>query len=250
MAFSIAGHLGGGSPVVIPKMQVGANVYQGQILIADYTVSGEVIPSAVAVAGPDVTQKVIGICTGVVTDPAYDSTYKGDMCTYDVTQATLTANDPVGPACVEVTRILPNTLIKAPLVKDTIGTAPESKACTTGSADGLTFVIAAIDSTTSLFSTAYCRKGANRGEYRVITTGATETQTMVIPFQNDIAIGDEFTVVNVRRGFAHIDWDSQFQGVDTSTALSYHFKAFVHEINLEEAGKEYIVFTLDPSHLL
>jgi len=252
MAFQYLGEITGGLAPVIADAQVGADCYQGQMLIWDYTVSGVVIPSAVAVAGPDVTQKIAGICLGPGrnTSPGtsyYDSTYKGNKVTYDTTNATLQANDPVGPAITQVQLLTPNSLIQAPLCHATYGTAPERKACTTGSS-GLTYVVGAIDTTVSLFSTSYCSIGANRGQYRVITTGATTTQTHVIPFTYTIATGDTFVIANIRRGYAHIDWESQFQGIDSANDLNYYFNAYVHELNLEEAGKEYAVFTLAPSH--
>jgi hypothetical protein len=178
----------------------------------------------------------------------YNATYKGDLITYDTTQATLAVNDPVGAAMAEVQIITPNSLLRAPIVKDTVGTAPECKACTTGSSDGLTFVVATIDTTVSQFSTVYCRTGANRGEYRKVTTGATTTQTVLVPFTNDIAVGDTFCIANVVQGLAHIDLDTQFQGIDSSPALSSYYVAIVHELNLEVAGQEYCTFRFAPQH--
>ncbi len=252
MAFQYMGEITGG---LAPKMnlQVGADCYQGQMLVYDNAAGGIVIPTATASDNPDDTQPIAGICLGAGrrTNPGtslYNATYKGDLITYDVTQATLVVNDPVGAAIAEVQILTPNSLIRAPIVKDTIGTNPECKACTTGSSDGLTFIVATIDTTVSNYSTAYCRTGANRGEYRKITTGAAATQTVVVPFTNDIAIGDTFCIVNVRQGWAHVQWESQFQGIDSSPDLSVYFNVFVHELNLEEAGKEYCTFRFAPLH--
>jgi len=247
MAFSWGGDVCGGLPVT-KTLQAAANCYQGQLLRWDANAGGLVEPMAAAGAGPDTTSYVAGICTAVVTSPTFNSTYRGDLCTYDTTQATLTANDPVGPALVQVTRIFPTTLIRAPIVKDTIGTNPERKACTTGSADGLTFVIATIDTSVSQFSTAYCSTGANAGQYRKITTGATATQTVLVPFTYDIAVGDTFVVANIVEGLAHIDLDTQFQGIDSSSALSNYYVIYVHELNLAKAGQEYAVFQFAPRH--
>ncbi|MDO8733571.1 MAG: hypothetical protein Q7K21_00235 [Elusimicrobiota bacterium] len=249
MAFSWAGDLTGAKPIR-KLFPIAADVYQGQLLMADITVTGGVKPTADAAAGPDTASQLIGICTGIVTSPTFNSTYKGDKGVYDVTQATLTANDPVGPAMAEVILLTPTTLVKGPIVKATIGTNPERKACTTGSDDGLTFIIAAIDATESYFSTAYCSIGANAGQSRIVTTGATATQTFIIPFTYDIAVGDTFCVVNVREGKARIELDTQFQGIDSSAALTNYFNVYVHQLNLEEAGKEYAVFTFDGSHLV
>jgi len=250
MAFSWAGDLSGANPVV-RRVQVAADCYQGQLLIWDLNAGGLVEPITVGGAGPDATSQVAGICSAVVTSPSYDSTYRGDKATYDVTQAALEANDPVGPTTVDMILVTPTTLIKAPIVRTTIGTSLLRQACTTGSNDGLTFIVPTIDTSVSDFSTAYCYDGANRGQYRKVTTGAVATQTFVIPFTYDIAVGDKFVVANVREGYAHIDFDSQFQGINGIDSLSSSWwAAYVHEINLEEAGKEYAVFQLSTRHLL
>jgi len=254
MAFQYLGEITGGlAPVV--NLQAAANVYQGQMLQYDIAVSGDVKPVVVANAGPATTATVCGIClgSGRRTNPGtslYDATYKGDLITYDVTQALLAVNDPVGAAIAQVQIITPNSLIRGPIVKATVGTNPECKACTTGSSTGLSFIIPTIDTTVNFFSTAYCRTGANRGEYRKITTGAVATQTVIIPFTNDIAIGDTFCVVNAATGCAHIDFDTQFQGISSSAALTNYYVVYVHELNLEEAGKEYATFRFAPRHFL
>lgn len=253
MAFEYLGEITGGQA---PKrnMQVGATVYAGQLVKYSCAEGGTVIPVAAAAAGPDTTV-IAGIVLGPgrYTSPGtslYNSTYKGDTITYDTTQATLAVNDPIGPAIAEVQTLTPLSLIKAPIVKDTLGTAPECKACTTGSSDGLTFVVATIDTTVDDYSTCYCRTGANRGQYRVVTTGATTTQTFTVAFTNDIAVGDTFCIANVVEGLAHISWDTQFQAVDSSyDPSSNYFVAIVHEVNLEKAGEEYCTFRLAARHL-
>jgi len=250
MAFEWAGDLAGCGPI-IRRFPIDADVYQGQLLAWSSDAGGIVQPVADgASADPDATTKIAAICTGIVTSATYDSTYRGDKGVYDTTQATQIANDPVGAAMAECIIITPTTLIRGPVVKDTIGTNPERKACTTGSSDGLTYVVAAIDTTVSQYSTSYCSKGANRGLYRVVTTGATTTQTFLIAYPYDIAVGDEFCIANIKEGFAKINFDTQFQGIDSSDALSYPYYAYVHELNLAEAGKEYAVFTLSTRHLL
>ena len=250
MAFSYAGDLTG-APPIIRRFPIDADLYQGQLLMWSSDAGGIVQPAADgASADPDATTKIAALCTGIVTSPAFNATYKGDMGDYDTTQADQLANSPVGCAMAECVIITPTTLIKAPIVKDTIGTAPERKACTTGSSDGLTFVVATIDTTVSQYSTVYCSKGANRGISRIVTTGATTTQTVLIAFPYDIAVGDEFCIANIKEGFAKINFDTQFQGIDSSDALTYPYYVYVHELNLEESGKEYAVFAFSTRHLL
>jgi hypothetical protein len=200
MAFQYLGEITGGLAPVL-NLQVAADCYGGQLLQYDGNAGGLVEPLAAASDDPSDVTIIAGICLGAGrnTTPGtsrYNATYKGDLITYDTTQATLAANDPVGAAIAQMQVLTPLSLIRAPIVKDTVGTAPECKACTTGSSDGLTFVIGTIDTSVSQFSTAYCRTGANRGESRKITTGAVATQTVVVPFTNDIAVGDTFCVAN------------------------------------------------------
>jgi len=68
MAFSWAGDLSGAAPV-IRNFQIGATLYQGQLLGYDTsgaTNGGYVIPTADAAAGPDTTSFIVGICSGIV----------------------------------------------------------------------------------------------------------------------------------------------------------------------------------------
>ena len=254
MAFSWAGDLTGCLPIK-RNFQISADLYQGQLLRWDGGTAGTggvLLPAADgASADPDATSKLAAICTGIVdTSTDFSSTYKGQFGDYDTSQASQLLNSPKGAVEAECIIITPTTLIKAPIVKDTVGTNPERKACTTGSADGLTFVTATIDTTVDDFSTAYCSKGANKGLKRIVTTAGTATQTFTIAFPYDIAVGDEFCIVNVVEGFAKINLDTQIQGIDSSDALSYPYYVYVHELNLEEAGKEYAVFTISSRHLL
>jgi hypothetical protein len=254
MAFSYAGSLYGNLPPIVRWFPIGATVYQGQILgydTAGATNGGYVIPSANAAAGPDTATKIVGICTGIVqTAATFNATYKGNTLAYSTTQATLAAYDPADAVMAQVVVLRPGDLIHAPVVKDTVGTAPECITNTAASSGGVTITHAAIDTTVDGFSTIYCRTGANRGKSRKVTTvTSTSIETVVVPFPYAIAVGDTFCVVNVVEGMAHIAWDSQLQGIDSSPALSNYFKAYVQHLNLEEAGKEFAVFCLSTDHL-
>ena len=81
MAFLWAGDLNGNRLPVVKRFPVAANVYAGQLLMAYITVTGGVKPPADAAAGPDTASQIIGICSGIVTSPTFDSTYKGDLGT-------------------------------------------------------------------------------------------------------------------------------------------------------------------------
>jgi len=231
-------------------MQIAANCYVGQIAMADANAGGLVEPAVVAAAGPDTASRLVGPVNAVVTSPTYDATYKGDLATYDTTQATQVANDPAGACLVRVDVLFPGDIVCFPIVKDTMGTAPERKACTTGSSDGLTFVVAAVDTTVSNYSTAYCSKGANRGVIRKITTGATTTQTFLVAFPYDIAVGDEFVIINLRVGETKWDFESQIQGADSSIPYtSNYYMGFCHSMELQNAGEEKAYITIGARHL-
>jgi hypothetical protein len=253
MAFSWAGDLTGAKPI-IKRFQVGVDCYQGQLAGADISKStgGYVKPAPVAAAYPDTATRILGIITGIVTSPVYTASYyKGDLATYDVTCATLQANSPVGPAYAEVALITPTTLIKAPIYHTTPGVALHALKATTAVAAGTTFVTSGFDAAVDGYSTAYCRGGSNRGEYRKVDGTGTTTQTFVIPWTYGVAIGDEFVVANIVEGQSHIDLLGTYvNGIDGTAALTNYYCAYVHELNLEESGKEYAVFTLCASHLV
>ena len=251
--FQYMGEITGGLAPV-RNLQVGATLYSGQLCQYSGAAGGQIIPVAAAAAGPDTTV-IAGIVLGKGknTSPGtslYSATYRGDTVTYDTTLATVLVNSPVGAEIAEVQTLTPNSLIKAPVVKDTVGTNPECKADTTGSADGLTIVVATIDTTVSAYSTVYCRTGANRGQYRVVTTGATTTQTFTVAMPYVCEIGATYCIANITTGLSRISWDTLFMGVDSSYDPSTnYFVAIVHELNLEEAGKEYVTFRLASRHL-
>lgn len=251
MAFEYAGDLISGAMPVKRTFQAGADMWSGTLAAIDVatTTGGYVKNCPVAAAGPDTATRILGICTGVKTSPVYTSLY-GDKTTYDTTQATLVANDPVGPALAEVTLITPTTLIKAPIWLTTPGTAPLCLAATTAVTDGLTFVTSGFAAAVDAFSTAYCRTGANRGQYRKVDGTGTTTQAFVIPWTYDVAIGDEFVVVNMVEGMAHVDLVGTYlNGLEGAAALSNYYKVYIHELNLETAGQEYAVFTIASDHL-
>jgi len=247
-----AGNIYGAAPFVMEKVQAAADCYQGQLLRLDADAGGVVEPVAVANAGPDTASFIVGLCTAVRTSPTYNSTYKGDFADYDTTQATQVANDPVGPTLVDVTIIRPGDKIKGPICKGTIGTNLDLLTDTGASTDGLTVTHNAITTSTSFYSVIYCRTGANRGQYRRVTTGATGVQTVLVAFTYDITAGDTFVVANVGGlpgSTAHFDVDSQFQAFDGGGQNNSYYRGQILELNLEEAGKEFMVVTINPAHL-
>ena len=246
----IVGNLNGCSTVV-EKFQIGATCYVGQIMAADRAVAGgAVYPSVAAAAGPDTAMAIVGVCESVITSPTFNSTYNGDTATYDTTQALQVANDPVGPCLVKVGLITPSTLVQFPVVLTTIGTAPNRQVCSTTVANGLTYVLTtAITTTNSGYSTGYCSIGANKGQYRKITTGAVQTQTVLIAYTYQINAGDTFVTVNMTKGACHFDLDSQIQGINSAGAGTNYFKGFCTNLILDTAGQEKAVLTINATHL-
>jgi hypothetical protein len=249
MAFEYAGDLSGKTPIV-KLLPLAASAYTGQLLQWDGDAGGIVEPIADATASPEATVFIAGICTGIATDPTYNSTYRGDMGTYDTTQALQVANNPRGPAMAQVTIITPTTLIRGPIVHDTIGTALSVLTNTATSTDGSTITFASSHTTEDNFSTAYCRSGANEGLYRKITSASATAPTVTICFPYDIAIGDTFVIPHIKEGFATIEFDTQKQGIAAYDNLTHAFYVYVHELNLEKAGQEYAIFTISSRHLL
>lgn len=251
MAWEFAGNMYGAPPLLL-NMQVGADVYVGQLLGNDHANGyGHVIPAAVAAAGPDVTTGLVGVCVGVITSPVYTAaTYQSDKCTYDTTQATQVANDPVGAAEVQVAVMRPGDLWKAPIGKVTVATALDTITVTTADTAGDDVIhTGAITAPTHLLSTIYCRTGANRGLYRVITSGGTADQDVTICFPYDIAVGDTFVACNVKLGACRIDLSTNALGIDGDTAVDNYYDAFCTELNLETSGEEYAVISFASHHI-
>ena len=253
MSFHYAGSLVGSAPVV-RKMLTGETMYVGQLVKAagDAGIGGTVAVADIAVDTDEDTSNIIGICTGIVDG---SSTYVksvsgtaayGQRTTYTTTQATILAD---GPSEVEVTLIIPGvTLVRAPIYDTVWGTALTELTVTSASSNGTTVTHAGdtIVDAADDFATVYCRSGANRGLYRLITTVGANAQVVTIPFPNGIAVGDVFVSATVRLGLGGFDLTTAFDAIDGDNAMDDYYTVYYHEINLEESGKEYAVFSFWP----
>jgi hypothetical protein len=226
MAFSWAGDLNGNLPIV-KMLPISATSYQGQLLQWDEDAGGAVELLGNATASPEVTLFIAGICGGISGSPVYNSTYHGDKGTYVTAQADQVANDPRGPTMAQVTLITPTTLIKGPIVHDTIGTALYVETNTAESTDGSTITFATSHTTEDNYTTAYCRTGLNRGLYRKVTSASATAPTVTICFPYDIAIGDTFVLPHIKEGFATIEFDTQKQGIAAYDNLTHAFYVYV-----------------------
>jgi len=244
--FQIAGSLVNSAPIV-RRLMTGETMYQGQLVMGGQTggLGGHVQVFDVPAQTYEDDFPLLGIVNGVVDDSrAYNSTYKGDSTTYTTTQATVKAD---GASEVLVSLIIPyNTLIKGPIYNATFGTALTLLTNTTASSGGV--LVTHAGETLAVipddYGTVYCRSGANRGLYRVVTTGATGSQTVTVPFPNAIAVDDTFVAASVVLGVAHIDFPATVNCIDGNNAMTSYLSVYCHELNLEEAGKEYAVFSL------
>lgn len=247
--FQIDGQLTGGAPIV-RKFQVSETCYVGQLVETGIIggLGGHVQVLDAASEAVENDQPIVGVVLSVEDESrTYDSTYRGDKCTYTTTQATIKANG--SPGVVTVGYVLPGiTLVKGPLNITTYGVAPQVLVETSGDSGGTTITHAGetVADAADDYSTIYCRTGANRGLYRVVTTGGTGAQVVTIPFPNAIAIGDTFVRASCVLGVGGLDIITTANAIEADAALTNYFNVFYHDINLEEAGKEYAVFTIHP----
>jgi hypothetical protein len=84
-----------------------------------------------------------------------------------------------------------------------------------------------------------------------VTTAGTTTQTVLLAFPYNSAVGDKYTCVNIKEGFSAVNLDSYIMGINAEAlTTTYGYYVYVHELNLAEAGKEYVVFSFSTRHLL
>jgi hypothetical protein len=257
MSFSYAGNLiGEGSPVV-RKFLTGETMYEGQLLKSARVggIGGHVNPADTAIEAREDTSQILGICSGIVdgssgyVTPVSGTAKYGQRTVYSSTMADITSR---GPSEVEVTLIIPGiTLVKADIFDVVWGTALTELTVTTTTAGGASIAHSGntIAGIVDDFSTIYCRSGANRGHYRVVTSAGANTNVVTVPFPYTITAGDVFVQatcvlglggMQVTTGIDAIDGDAV---LDATTGTGY-YTVFYHEINLEETGQEYAVFSM------
>lgn len=248
MGMQYAGSLSGTAPIV-RVLDIGETCYAGQLGQSGLVggAGGHIQIADAATEAHENDHAILGLIAGVVDDSrTYDSTYRGDKSTYTTTQATVAAD---GHGQVQATIIRPwDTLIKAPINYTAYGTAPTVLTVTTASSGGTVVTHAGntITDTADDLCTVYCRTGANRGEYRVVTTGTTTAQTVTVPFPYGIVVGDTFIKAACVLGIGGLDIIATANCINGDAALSSYYDVYYHEINLEVAGQEYAVFSFLP----
>lgn len=236
-------------------------IYTGSIVTS--TADG-VGPVGAAAGAADTTGKAIirGLVLATNDDvPTLNTTYMNHSVAGVTTQAAQVArawygnegqwakNDP--QPLVKIALLTPQTMIKARLYNSSWGTAPTVLTVTTGSATGLGFTSNACDFTpVADLCTSYCRSGANAGLMRISDDTSTTVETNDIAFPQDIAVGDTFVRVPLRPfgdSYVQMDTESLFFDVSASPATDY-YAINVIELNLKEAGNEYVIFTFASVH--
>ena len=248
--FEWAGSLTNSAPIKM-VLPVGETMYVGQL--AQWDFGNGLVGTACGVQIADVASStlendlaVAGVVTGVYSaDRTYDSTYYGDKCTYSATQSVIADT---GFPQVELILAIPHsTLFKAPIFDAAFGTALTEQVVTSASSGGVT-ITAANDAITDIadnFATAYCRTGANRGQYRVVTTSTSTTvNTVTVPFPYGIVAGDVFVIASCKLGMGGLEIPSTANFIEGNDALAGYRAVVYHELNLEKSGKEYAVFSL------
>jgi len=247
MAFEIAGTLTG-APPVIQRRLIGETVYVGCLVSSQHNdtsggTGGVVLADAISEANEN-DQPIEGLCVGVVDGSrSYNSTYKGDSSTYTVTQSTVADT---GPGEIQMVPIIPwITLIRGPIYNGSYGTALTEQVVTSANSGGTT-ITAANDSITDIaddYATAYCRSGANRGHYRVVTTSTSGTVNVVtVPFPYGIAVGDVFVIASCVLGNGGLYIPATANCIDGNDDMNAFYNVYYYELNLEKSGQEYATF--------
>jgi hypothetical protein len=148
---------------------------------------------------------------------------------------------------VQVALIDPTSVLRLPIYAHaTNQTAPTEAISTSGLATGLgvTCGTTGFDFTGIAYSaTYYCRKGLNRGLYRIgyDTNAGTGAKTWYQAMNYTCAtVGETYVGVDFSLGRNKIDLQTTGLGINivSSTATNY-YAVDVLEINLETAGQEY-----------
>lgn len=180
----VAGHLSGGA-ALLKRFRIAV------------TIANAGIPG---IAVTDTT----GIRPATTTSFADSVGLINDTGTYSAAQGSTHAEGFV------MVNVRPDAIIKALMSGGaTEGTALTLLSNTASSTDGLTITDADVATNDMVSGTVWCTRGANAGRNRAITTHTGSVSfAVVVAFDNDIAVGDEFLFCpwsNYGTGAANID---------------------------------------------
>lgn len=228
-------------------------------------VGGTVAPLAVPAGAADTTnfQCIAGVVTGINAYPAPLSNSTGEYVTGVTTQATQLARDwrgnggmysPNDPqVLIQITEILPNTIVEGDIYNAAIGTAPTVLTSTATDTTGFTSAgttNACEFTPVANTCTIYCRTGANMGLYRVTSDTSTTAPAVTVGFPYDVAIGDTFVRVSMKQGLSRIYINGPGLYIDNSLSggSTNYFDVFCYKLKLDEAGKEVAQFRFANQH--
>ena len=257
--------------VPIDRTAGATSLYVGQLVKADTGSFNGVAPLAAASGASDTSQKQIiyGVVSGFDYDPVsgrglVDATHGQYMTSVQaiadqkaIVKMGLEGMHPKGDPLpmAQIDLIFPDTLLQGHIFNATYGVAPTLLTVTTVNATmGLGFTTNANDvATVANMCTAYCRKGANAGLYRVVKSASATVHTFDHYWPYTIAVGDQFVIVGARQGqsFVQINSTSGYLGVcfnNAATAASNYFTIDVKHLDLRIAGKETVVFKFNACH--
>lgn len=233
----------------------GQTIYVGQLVRK--TSSSDYLVTFGSASGAS-TEKPLGVVVATNNkEPVYSQTYNTNYITGVQSQAEQRARkfqgvqgmwalgDPI--PMVQVKLIGPQTQIKASLFAGSFGTPPPVFNPAENNSTGNTLKRAEGSKSSVDYNTIfYCRKGANKGIYRVVTTSSNSSNVTTHNFNTywpyPISTSDEFVQVNLCLGISKIQIDSTGMYIDvTQTYSSNYYTVLVEEINLEIPGQEYAI---------
>jgi hypothetical protein len=251
--------------------------YKGQIVsftaASKAQTNGTVLPLAVPAGAGDLTNFQIpaGIVMAFNNRTPLTTTlgsktveYGGGTC---ITKAAQVARDWTGQegmyskadpqVLLQITEILPSTMLRGLICNAAYGTAPTVLTNTgTDTTGGTTaFATNACDFTNvNLCGTIYCRTGTNAGLYRISKDTSTTAPSVNTAFPYNIAVGDTFVRVPLKQGASTIYIGGPGMYIDCSKnpviAGTDLFSAMVYKLDLSTAGKETADFRFGALHFL
>jgi len=155
---------------------------------------------------------------------------------------------------VQVMLIGPETVLKGRIFNGSYGTAITEGTVTTGSTTGAGFTCSGglSDASTPVadLGTVYCRAGGNAGVYRITTDTSATVKTVGLNFPYDIAVGDTFVNVQMRKeGLSYVQTDAEAMFFDASANPSTNYWVInVIDLDLSTSGEEVVYFTFSGVH--
>jgi len=243
-----------------------ATIYVGSLVSIDQSALDEgFVVRPIAAGASNTTNKDMpyGVCVGTNRKiPVYSSTYNAEYITDPgVTGVRTDTTEYVGvegvygkgskQAMVQIALIDANTVLRAPIRNNAIGTAISELTSSAGNANGLTVTTGACDFTpVANLCTIYARSGVNAGQYRI----TDDTSTTVAAWDREMlsttaTTGEKYVRVPLRpQGVSYITIGdgtvASYIDASKTPATDYDI-VHVVRLDLSTAGNEYAEFKFD-----